>query len=57
MNAPAKLTTNWFPEEERAFATMVGTNCVISGIVVGFVFPAVFVPHFSDSTVYTPDEL
>jgi hypothetical protein len=57
MNAPAKLTTNWFPEEERAFATMVGTNCIIGGIVVGFAFPAVFVDHFDDSVDYTPDQL
>jgi len=57
MNAPAKLTTNWFPESERAFATMVGTNCIISGIVIGFVFPAVFVSHFDDNKIYTAAEL
>jgi sugar phosphate permease len=37
------VTTNWFPESERAFSTTVGTSANIFGVLFGFLFPALFV--------------
>jgi len=38
-NAPAKVTTNWFSEKERAIATMIGTNANIFGVLIGCYVP------------------
>jgi hypothetical protein len=51
------VTTNWFPENERAFATMAGTSSNISGILIGFAVPALFIDDYKDGTKYTPEEL
>jgi len=52
-NAPAKMTSNWFAESERAYTTMIGTAAVIFGIMLGFFMPAVFVSEYDDAQVYT----
>jgi len=43
INAPTKITSNWFAENERSFATMVGACANIFGICVGFFLPYLFV--------------
>ena len=45
-NAPTKLTSNWFPKNERTLATMVGTQTNVFGVVLGFLFPRVFVDDY-----------
>lgn len=55
-NAPAKVTTNWFPQKERPMATMVGTQMNILGIFVGFLLPGFIVDSYSKDVVLT-DEL
>jgi len=42
-NAPCKLSSQWFPENERVFATAVGTNANIFGIALGYFFPSIFI--------------
>jgi MFS family permease len=56
-NSPAKLTTNWFPENERSMATMVGTSSNIFGVLLGFAFPAIFISNYNVSNVYTEKQL
>ena len=55
-NAPALVTTNWFPERERPVATMVGTQMNILGIFIGFLFPSIFLDPYTDGTVLTPQQ-
>ena len=45
-NAPTKVTSNWFAEDERAFATMIGANANLLGIMLGFLLPSLFVSPF-----------
>ena len=54
-NAPAKVTTNWFPQKERPMATMVGTQMNILGIFVGFLLPGFIVDSYSKDVVLTDD--
>ena len=49
-NAPAKVTTNWFPQKERPMATMVGTGMNIFGIFVGFLLPGFFVNSYASKS-------
>ena len=42
-NSPALVTTNWFPKNERAIATMVGAQMNVAGVLLGFILPNVFV--------------
>jgi hypothetical protein len=52
-NAPAKLASNWFPENERVFATMAGTNTSILGNMLGFLFPRIYLVNYESSELYT----
>ena len=54
-NAPAKVTTNWFPQKERPMATIVGTQMNILGIFVGFLLPGFIVDSYSKDVVLTDD--
>ena len=38
-NATAKVSSNWFPEKERPFATMIGSCSNILGIMAGCLLP------------------
>ena len=38
-----KLSANWFPKKERVISTMFGSNSIILGFSVGFLFPYVFI--------------
>ena len=53
-NAPAKVTSNWFPQKERPMATMAGTQMNIFGIFIGFLLPGFFVDTYSDDVILTP---
>jgi MFS family permease len=55
-NSPAKLTTNWFPENERSMATMVGTSSNIFGVLLGFALPAIFISNYNADKDYTEEE-
>ena len=37
LEAPAKLSMEWFPKHERAFATSVGATMNVSGVALAFV--------------------
>ena len=52
-NAPALVTTNWFPQHERPMATMVGTQMNIFGIFIGFLLPSIFLDSYSEGQVLT----
>ena len=56
-NAPAKVTSNWFAEEERTLATMIGTCANIFGISLGFLLPALFVDAYDSQREYSESEL
>ena len=45
-NAPAKVTSNWFAEKERALATMIGTLSNFVGLSLGFIVPVAFVSNY-----------
>ena len=53
-NAPALVTTNWFPQNERPMATMVGTQMNIFGIFVGFLVPRIFLDSYEEGQPLTP---
>ena len=55
-NAPAKLTTNWFPYEERAISTMIGTSANILGVTLGFLLPSLFIDEYVADSDYTDAE-
>ena len=42
------MSTNWFPEEERAFATMIGCSSNILGVTIGFALPSLFVDKYTE---------
>jgi sugar phosphate permease len=46
-NAPALVTTNWFSEKERTISTMLGTSSNIAGVLLGYLFPLIFVSNYS----------
>jgi hypothetical protein len=46
-NAPALVTTNWFPESERTISTMLGVSSNMFGVMLGFLFPYIFVGEYS----------
>ena len=46
INSPTLVTTNWFKEKERPIATMIGTMTNVSGIVVGFLLPMLFITEY-----------
>jgi len=52
-NAPAKVTSNWFAEKERAVATMVGTLSSFVGLSLGFVVPVLIISPYYDTQSYT----
>jgi hypothetical protein len=52
-NAPA----NWFAENERSYATMIGTCSTFLGISVGFIVPAIFVSEYDVTKTYTQAEI
>jgi hypothetical protein len=56
-NAPPKVTSNWFPERERPYATMVGAGATFLGISIGFMVPTFFVSEFDVTANYTQTEL
>jgi len=43
MNGCAKISANWFPENERIRATTFAFNSLIFGISIGTFIPSVFV--------------
>lgn len=52
-NAPSKVTSNWFDQDQRSLATMIGTNANIIGNLLGFLLPKMFItPKFQDSVEY-----
>ena len=52
-NAPALVTTNWFPQHERPIATMAGTQMGNFGIFIGFLLPSIFIDSYSKGQVLT----
>ena len=54
-NSPAKVTTNWFVQKERAMATMIGTQMAILGIFIGFLLPGFFVDSYNGVSDLTPE--
>ena len=54
-NSPAKVTTNWFPRNERPMATMVGTQMNIFGIFIGFMLPSFFIDSYSSPNQLTDE--
>lgn len=51
MNGPAKLSSNWFGEKERNFATTLGAQANVLGISLGCFLPSIFV---QDSDLHDP---
>ena len=47
-NSPTKVTTNWFPMNERPVATMFGACMNIFGVFISFLIPKVFLDPFTD---------
>ena len=56
-NAPAKVTTNWFPYKERAIATMIGTNANMLGVTLGFLLPSLFIDEYIAESDYSDAEM
>ena len=56
-NAPAKVTTNWFPYKERAIATMIGTSANILGVTLGFLLPSLFIDEYIAESDYSDAEM
>ena len=48
LEAPTKLSREWFPPNERALATSVGTTMNISGVALGFLLGTHIVPDTTD---------
>eukprot|EP00347_Sterkiella_histriomuscorum_P001701 403371011 len=51
LNAPPKLSGNWFGEKERIYATSIGANANVLGISLGCFLPSIFV---QDSDILDP---
>ena len=47
-NAPALVTSNWFPQKERSIATMVGVTMNLFGVFVGFLLPMIFIEDYEE---------
>ena len=56
-NAPAKVTSNWFPRNEAAIATTIGAQANVAGVLLGIVLPGFIIPHFDEDATYTPEEI
>jgi hypothetical protein len=54
-NAPAKVTGNWFPNDERSISTMIGTQANVLGVVLGFLLPGLFVSEYNGEEL-TPEQ-
>ena len=54
-NAPAKVTSNWFPKEEAAIATTIGAQANVAGVLIGFILPGFFIDAYEEDVVYTQD--
>jgi len=53
MNAPSKVTNDWFGEKEGVFSTMAGVNANIFGCLLGFFLPKIFIrPEFDKHIEY-----
>ena len=42
------MTTNWFPDNERSIATMIGTQMNVFGVFVGFLLPGIFMDSYEE---------
>ena len=51
-NAPALLTSKWFPEKERPLATMIGTMANVIGVLLGFILPSLTINPYSSTNTY-----
>eukprot|EP01064_Diplonema_japonicum_P037002 TRINITY_DN8560_c0_g1_i1.p1 TRINITY_DN8560_c0_g1~~TRINITY_DN8560_c0_g1_i1.p1 ORF type:complete len:468 (+),score=45.93 TRINITY_DN8560_c0_g1_i1:28-1431(+) len=57
LNAPAKVSAMWFPDDERALATVIGSSAQLIGSALGFVVPPIFVESIdSSNTDATPSD-
>lgn len=45
-NAPAKVTSNWFPLNERSVSTMIGAQANVLGVVLGFLVPKAMITSY-----------
>lgn len=54
-NAPALVTSNWFPQKERAMATSIGTTMNVFGVLLGFLLPSIFISNYTKGTILTDD--
>ena len=52
LNAPTKVSANWFGESERVVSTTVGAYANVFGIAFGYFFPSLWVSDMdlTDST-------
>ena len=55
-NAPALVTTNWFPQKERSVATMVGTQMNVFGVLLGFLLPMIFIDPYEKDQKLNDEE-
>jgi len=57
-NAPAKVSANWFPPEQRTAITMIGANASVFGCLLGFLIPGFFIkPNYKPENHYSPDQI
>lgn len=56
-NAPAKVTSNWFPKNEAALATTIGAQANVFGVLVSFILPVAMTSDFEADKTYTQEEL
>ena len=48
-NAPAKVTSNWFPKNEAAIATTIGAQSNVAGVLLGLVLPGMIISPFDET--------
>ena len=51
------MTSNWFPFEERTYATMVGTCANVFGMFLGFLFPAIQIKGYEPDKEYSHNQI
>ena len=56
-NAPAKVTSNWFPRNEAAIATTIGAQANVLGVLIGFILPGFFINSYDEEAVYTEKDI
>ena len=56
-NAPTKVTSSWFSDAERPYATMIGTSANVFGVSLGFLLPSLFIDKYEAELVYTESEI